>query len=156
MNKDVSQVVLIDQTRGKLPFDVGPYRCIQYNNTEKGLQLLQEKLAAAVRSIAGSDIRFKILADRPFHLDEHLLGSDLYMYEIRFPQNYLGNGGAKIRFELIQLVPGKKPKVFISETIALRNKQTRELPDIGWKLTLERATSAQAFLHLSPPTYDKD
>jgi hypothetical protein len=147
--KEVSRVILIDQSGTQLPFDIGPYRCISYESSADGFKNLRTELRDAVHSIVGSDRRFVIEYDRSFELSEPLLGKDRFMYRFSMPTSYLGERVAKIKVHLIRLIPGKPQKLVFSNTLAFRQANTREVGNTGFFLTLERAIAKSAVFKIS-------
>ena len=145
MVKKPEEVVLLTQNMDSVPFDLRPFRCIEYSTGDDGIRKLKEDLARALRDMTTPIYRFSMKQRETYEFPNRLFGEDRCLYDFTIFADFLGVDGSKLTLSLRRYIAGHpSPDVLEPSYIGLGQGQSADLKRIPWQLRLELAGNESA------------
>lgn len=144
MVKDVAKIIMLTQDPDSIPFDLRIYRSIVYEQSIAGGKKLKKEIIKALKDTTAGVFRFVLKPNTPYKFPHRIYSSDRLIYDFEIPYSDFAFGGAKIGLEVTKHIPGREPKIVLTETIGITEGESRKIPHMGWNLRLEKVDDSTA------------
>lgn len=152
MVKDIEKVIILTQNMDDVPFDLRHFRCIVYKQSDSGLRQLKRTLIRSIQDISKEAYRFSVKRGEVFQFTERLFGAgeDRSAYHFEITEILLLRNGAKFVLKVYQEAIGVPVKTVHSDSHGIKQGESMSMPNIPWRLVLERVSNDTAYFCLLP------
>jgi len=134
--KDIDNVVIVVQDLNFVPFDLKQFRCIVYNDSEKGLSELKSNLEKTFSEASRNSYRINLKENHTVFFEKKIVGRDNNLYNFRIDCPHIGHGLIKIIFHFNEFRIDKPAKNIESEFLFVSEDfPTKKLKSIPWAVS---------------------
>jgi hypothetical protein len=133
--REPDTVLMLTQDIATVPFDLRPFRCIEYTQSIRGARELSSKLSSAIEEIAEHCILVEITEGGTSELHEKLFGEENCLYSFHFHADHVGHKAAKLRIQATRHAIGAPPRE-TTRGYGMVVGDAVQLPHVPWSLVL--------------------
>lgn len=152
--KPIQTVIIITQSVEGLPFDINNLRCIVYEPTTLGLEILKGQLCDSIRRVTPAGLRFVVADQDTFTFHTRLPGPDRYLYDFDVGPVVTGMNFAKFRMVLRRYAIGRPVEIVSTNDYGINEGESVDIPFLRWKLNLDVVGDGRAHFCLCDPASD--
>ena len=140
MVKDADKVIMLTQDIESVPYDLRPYRTIEYKQTIEGAKKLKADLLKAFGEIAEHSFLFEVKDNEKYKFPQKLLGEGNYLYDFEI-KGFFGFNSGKLELGVTRYGINDPVKEVFRNAYGLRVGEIIPIPKIPWELILEKVSS---------------
>jgi hypothetical protein len=149
MVKQPSEIILLTQDIGGIPFDLQPLRCIPYTQTMDGGRKLKDDLRKAFDAMAQPVFKFEVRQGYEHQFRKRLLGEENCLYDFSVRAHWLGENACRLILQVRRFAADTPiPDDVYKGEHAIAKDTYLKVPKIAWELTLDRVIGDSAQLRL--------
>lgn len=157
MVKSVEKVIILRQTIQPVPFDLSPFRYIDYQQSISGAKQLRDKLIRAIKETADllivqkipyTKYQFRLRNRTAYKFPKRLRGEGDSSFGFELCADDVGEDIVKLTFKFTRHVAGMPPAELPPLGEALMPGQSYMVPFIPWYLEIEKLSGKVATLNL--------
>jgi hypothetical protein len=147
--KDAEKVIILAQGMEHVPFDLRHLRCVVYEHSASGLEILRAELLATFKEASRNTFRFRVRVGRRFTFGQKLAGRDNNLFELRFECPMIGYGVVKLLLHFAEYSIDQEVGALESQFLFLsEDRPTARVDHIPWDLHLVKSGGEGALLAL--------
>ena len=147
--KEVEKVILLTQDMAAVPFDLRPFRCIVYEQSNSGEEELRKELVQALKDVLRGRLQFALGDGEEWQIPKMLFGERNCLYGIRIYDSAIGGDGVKFMMGITRKVAGQPVKELQDTGHGMLVGEVIPVPYIPWELKLDAVRDDRAIFSLS-------
>lgn len=147
--KDADKVIILAQSLEFVPFDLRHLRCIIYEQSLSGFDVLGAELLSTFQDVTKNVFRFRVWEGKRFTFAKKLVGRENNLFDITVECPHLGSDAVKLLIHFTKhsidraITPPAPQFLFLSE-----DRPSANLENIPWTLHLAECSNRDALLVL--------
>ncbi len=150
MIKDIEKVLILTQDMNDVPFDLRPFRCIIYQQSNPGLKQLQKSLISSVKEISEASYRFSIKEGEQYKFPQKLFGPDKCFHDFEITEIWVEPNAAKLVMKEYRYILGKPVEKVKEDSYGIMRGHGIEFAKVPWQIILEEVHAKTAHFRVVP------